>query len=120
VENPDRLNRRRWSAVRKAQLIAGLLGAIVTIIGVAPIPFLDNLPPHSAASAFFFDLLMYLVTPTMQIGELMHVNDTWIAHSWLSPFIVIAVNTLLCVMLGTVVGVLIRKWQNVKSNSEAS
>ena len=105
MENPETPKRRGWSIVRKAQIITGVIGAFVTIIGMIPFPFLDNLSPHGAASNFRFDVVMYLVTPTAIIADLLGV-DQGLLSGWIGLFTVVIVNTLLCIIIGTFAGLI--------------
>ena len=90
--------------------MAGVIGALLTILGTAPIPFFYNLPPHSATSDFLFDAFMYLATPTIVICKVLGISQ---GHSWLL-YMAIVVNTLLSVVIGTFIGWLIQS-SKVKS-----
>lgn len=105
MENPETPKRRGWSSwsfVRKAQIIVGATGAFVTIIGTIPLPFLDNLPPHSAASDFLFDVGMFLTTPTVIVSDLLGMGQSGPqVNVWAGFVIVVLVNTFLCLLIGT-------------------
>jgi hypothetical protein len=109
MEDRKLLARRRGSILRKAQIVAGAIGAIVTIIGTIPFAFLDDLPAHSKTSECLFDAYICLVSPAVRISELVGMSQERLGSTWPGYLLVIVVNTLLSVMLGTLVGLTIIK-----------
>jgi hypothetical protein len=111
VENPGILNWRRWSAVRKAQVIATATGALATLtmsaLDIALRALSLELPRYSAFSDCLFLLFMALTYPAAKIGDLLGIPQS--ASIWLWTGMAVFVNTFLFFLLGTVVGWLITR-----------
>jgi hypothetical protein len=98
---------RNNSVVRKCQLIAVLLGAIITILGAMPVRILDEgLVGHEKLSNFLFGLWMTLAGPTMSICRLFGI-DHELHNRWVGFALEVFVNSLLCFIIGTFIGVAI-------------
>jgi len=97
--------------VRRTQVLVGATGAFVTILVVLLARLNLGLPPHSATSDFLFDLYMYSVAPTMTICDIFGISY---GHVWLWP-IGVVLNTLLSVIVGTVIGWMLKKFKETQT-----
>jgi hypothetical protein len=96
--------KRKWSVVRKAQVVSGSIGAIATIVFTMNNSMLNKwLINNREASNNAFKLAMDFVTPTILLCKALGLSY---GHTWLWP-VVIIVNTLLFIGLGTLMGFLI-------------
>ena len=96
MENHGILRWRRCSTVRKAQIIAALLGASATVFVYLPL----HPAPDTKLSSVLFNLFLLLYVPTFHICELIGIYP---GHWWVRPMQV-AVNAALCLILGTGIG----------------
>jgi len=111
--------KKKRSIVRRAQLILGAAGALVSLIGTMPLPA-NWFAPHSAASNFFFEIGMLLAIPSLKLSELLglgarHGTTSGPENSpWGLCIAITLYNTILCILAGTILGLLI-KVLNAKS-----
>jgi hypothetical protein len=97
--------KRRWSIIREARVTSAMIGAIGTIIFIVRIPVLETwLSHHKAASDFAFNLFLILLAPTYWLCHVLGIDPD---HVWFLPVMVLVVNTIPCVIAGTLVGYLI-------------
>ena len=101
MEDSQLLKRKQWSVVRKAQMIAGMLGALITLIMTWPFSRSGSGPTRDGvASDFLFDAFLFLIRPTVKLCEALGISQ---GHLWLWP-LGILVNTFLCIIIGTFIG----------------
>jgi hypothetical protein len=85
-----------WPIVRKAQVIAATLGFLLTIL----VYFMPSLTAErSPLTEFQFALWMYFATPTLIVQR-----TTGMGPHWWVIVIEVVINTLLFLLLGTLVG----------------
>jgi hypothetical protein len=101
MENRRILNWKNWSVIRKAQVIAGAIGALVTF--VINIPF--SIDKYSPVASVLFDLGMALAMPTWAVWQAFGNPKGHLLFVALE----IVINSFLCVIAGTLIGWIIRK-----------
>jgi hypothetical protein len=96
--------REKWFTVRKAQIIAGLLGGGVSFLGTMPLP--DSL--GDAASMFRSDLFLLVSAPAYCSLKVIGLLDLLVAassppgESWVACIAITLFNTALCILAATV------------------
>jgi ABC-type phosphate/phosphonate transport system permease subunit len=102
--------RRKWSIVRKAQVISGVIGACLTILPEIPWPLNGPQSAHDNISQLMFQFYLILWLPSDKICHAFHIQQ---GHPWLLALEVV-VNAFLCTVVGTLVGWLISLFLNRK------
>jgi hypothetical protein len=104
MENHVILKRRRWSPVRKAQVITAVLGFIVT----SALLIFDALQieiPRDSPFGFLFGVGLLLFLPADRLANALGIAETLGYWGW--RILAISVNTGLAYALGTFLGGLI-------------
>jgi hypothetical protein len=89
----------RWSFMRKAQVVAAMTGASLTIVMIILSPLDVGPPPHSVAGYYYF--LFGLLTTHGLACEAGLTND---APAWQWNGLSVVLNTALLFLVGTVIG----------------
>jgi hypothetical protein len=95
------LNWRKWSLLRKVQVVAGCLGCFITLVVTMPISSTFTVfPKDSIFSSFFFSAYLVLAIPAVTICEAFGIPQ---GNIWVWMMGVVA-NTVLCILVGSVYG----------------
>ena len=107
-------NWRAWSTIRKAQIIAAVIGALVTLIMTygtyLPHVLFPGVPPESPLPDFLFWLYLVLYAPTYHLCTLFGIAQ----GNWLLGPLEIVVNTSLCFLFGTILGLVLNALKKAK------
>ncbi|HWQ92295.1 MAG TPA: hypothetical protein VN673_11530 [Clostridia bacterium] len=102
MENRGILRLRKWSTIQKCQVVVTAIGVFLTT-SVAIIHALQmEIPKYSAVGDFVLWLGLTLATPLVLLGIPMH-------NRVLAAISMIAVNALVCFVVGTLIGWLLSK-----------
>jgi hypothetical protein len=115
MNGPQRLNnpnKKKRSVVRWAQVIVGSLGALISFLGTMPLPE-SWLQPYSEVTGLHFQLAMTLAYPGYIISKLFASSGASTpsgpsSQPWGLCLIITFYNTVLSVLLGTIIGFAIK------------
>ncbi len=97
-----------WSVVRKTQVLATTAGFFVTIIVNLPV-----WPTSSGALAHFgFRVWVWLTAPAVLFMRAAGIPEGY----WWALLIELAVNMILCFILGTLLGLSLKLWRGQTKN----
>lgn len=97
--------KRRWSIMRKWQVCVSIMGALITVAVLAFDP-LTIAPPKSDFVNEFFGLFLLVIAPSYNLWHALGL------YEYASPRLLyvsgVAVNSALCFLLGTIIGMTAR------------
>ena len=114
MEDREILKQRRRSIMRRTQITCGLVGALLTIVGTIPLHSLNDLPSETATSNFLFQLYMAVMAPALWISHLLGMDQPRSFNPWAGFAVVVIVNTVLSLIIGTFAGLLISRFQTTQ------
>lgn len=110
MENRRVLNWKSWSIIRKAQVIAGAIGGLVTITLTSPIGLIFG--KDSSISDFLLQVWYIFLTPTLAIWKAAGIEGR--GGQLLFVVAETVINSSLCIIAGTVIGRILQEINQMK------